>query len=270
MNLNQISYELKYLNKVLHGDFSELIKGIPDSSIDLVVTSPPFNAGKDYGEEVDDNLPKLDYLNLLYTFLKESRRVLKHGGKIVIDLPTWIPSIMIKPDMVVYNLMMRVGLVYRETIYWIKGEKRGDGIAVSGGKRRFHRKNPVEPMITPVATPIVIGYKGSLFRMDRLKEGEKNLKWDITEKEYNEFSSNVWIIPPLRYRKYDHEAAFPDDIPYRAIKLFTFIGDTVLDPFVGIGTTALVAKRLKRNFIGFELSRKSYSIAIDRLEGIIV
>lgn len=246
----------RYLNKITCGDCLELLKELPDESIDLVVTSPPYNTGMNYG--VNDRKDYKDYLIEMESVLKECYRVLKIGGRIALNLPSCIlqatKSRYAYLTLDIVLLMRKVGFLDREWVTWIK--KRGGGI--SGKSTSWGSwKSPSCPYLRDGSEFIII-----MSKMSIKKAGNKE-KIDITKEEFLEFTTNCWFFAPETNRR--HPAPFPIQLPYRLIKLYTYQDDIVLDPFVGSGTSALVALKLNRRFIGFEISQKFVGMAKKRI-----
>ncbi|MBT9165324.1 MAG: DNA adenine methyltransferase YhdJ [candidate division WS2 bacterium] len=232
-----------YLNKIIEGDALEVMKDIPGNSIDMIITSPPYNVGMPYG--TDDRKNYLDYLDYMKGVLTECYRVLITGGRIAINLPGSIlqsSSSKIAYLSLDYVLIMRgIGFLDREWISWLKMPK---GEIPEKSTAWGSWQSPSCPYLRDASEFIIIMDKES-----HKKPGDKN-KIDITVKEFLQFTSNVWYMPPEKNRW--HPAPFPEELPYRLIKLYTYQGDIILDPFVGWGTTCVVAKRLKRNYIGID------------------
>jgi len=254
-----MKYPDDFINKIICGDCLEVLKDIPDKSIDLIITSPPYNVGMPYG--VNDRKNYLEYLQFMKMVLLECYRVLIKGGRITINLPSSIlqsSSSRMAYLALDYVLIMReIGFLDREWIGWIKMPK-GElpGKSTSWGSW----KSPSCPYCRDAMEYIIVMDKEQHKRTD--KKGQN----DITSQEFLQFSVNCWYFPPEHNRQ--HPAPFPTDLPYRLIKFYTWKDDVVLDPFLGSGTTAIVAKKLGRNYIGIELNHNYIKIAEERLKTI--
>jgi len=247
---------MEYINKILTGDCVDILKQIPDNSIEMVITSPPYNVGIDYG--VDDRKSYSDYLEFCKRWLNECYRILKSGGRIALNLPSTIlqsSSSRMAYLTLDYVLIMRdIGYLDREWITWLKmpkGEVPGKSTAWGSWC------SPSCPYLRDATEVIVVMDKDSHKRID--KKGEN----DITKQEFMEYTTNCWYIQPEKDRS--HPAPFPMELPRRLIKLYTWENDIVLDPFVGSGTTAYAAKLLGRNYVGIEINPTFAYMAINRL-----
>ncbi|MBT9130921.1 MAG: DNA adenine methyltransferase YhdJ [candidate division WS2 bacterium] len=244
------------VNKVYQGDCLELMRSIPDKSIDMVITSPPYNVGMPYGS--DDRQYYSDYLNYMKEVLGECYRVLVSGGRIGINLPSTImQSTKSRPAYLSLDfvlLMREIGFLEREWICWIKMKGGGiPGKSTSWGSWR----SPSLPYLRDASEFIIIMDKET-----HKKVGDKT-KIDITAEEFLQFTTNCWYMIPETNRW--HPAPFPEELPYRLIKLYTYQEDIILDPFVGWGTTCVVAKKLNRQYIGIDNNPEYCRMATIRL-----
>jgi modification methylase len=244
------------LDKVYLGDCIELMKQLPENSIDLIVTSPPYNAGKEYGT-YDDSQTLDQWLTLMRNFLKESYRVMSDRSRTCVNLP-WV--MMRKPQIFVAHKVAtigeEVGFYIRDWVIWDKG------VAPSTAWGSW--LSPSGPTIRCRSEPIIVFQKGIGGKKRISGEGHgKCIKGDCTSKEFQQYTENVWSMRCVRQK--NHPAMFPVELPYRLIKLYTWQGDVVLDPFMGSGTTGEAAKKLGRNYLGFELSQEYVNIANKRL-----
>lgn len=227
-------------HRIIIGDCREVLKTLPSNSVELVVTSPPYNVGIGYGNWKDE-LPLNEYLELTETWLKECYRILADGGKICVNLPNNDSS---NIAFLHYNLMKKIGFNFKCNIVWIKWDwNRKEKFAVSKWKTDKFR--------FPSGNPILINAYEIVLVMQK-NHGYFTGKRDLTFYEFNKWKYNVWFIPPLTDRT--HPAPFPIELPRRLIKLYSFVGHTVLDPFLGSGTTTKAAMELNRNSIGIELN----------------
>lgn len=247
---------MDYLNKIINGDCVEIMKKFPSNSIQLIVTSPPYNVGIDYGN--NDKKDYKDYLSFCRAWLTECYRLLIDGGRIAINLPSSIlqsSNSRMSYLTIDYLIIMReIGFLDREWITWLKMPK-GEIPAKSTAWGSW--RSPSCPYLRDAVEYIIVMDKTSHKRTDR--KGQN----DITKQEFMDYTSNCWFISPEKNRT--HPAPFPVELPRRLIKLYTWQGDTILDPFSGSGTTAYAAKILNRNFIGIELNPEFVNLANNRI-----
>jgi len=247
----------EYLNKIISGDALEVMKELPNNSIHLIVTSPPYNVGMNY-KQSDDRKPYLEYLKFLEGVFRECYRVLIRGGRIAVNCPATVlqsaSSKMAYLSLDICLMLRKIGFLDREWVCWIKGP-RGEilGKSTSWGSWR----SPSCPYTRDASEFIIVMDKETHKRED--KKGMN----DIAAEEFLLYSSNCWYFPP-ETRKL-HPAPFPEELPLRLIKFYTWKDDIVLDPFVGSGTTAVVAKKLGRRFIGIDISEEYCRMARERV-----
>lgn len=223
------------LDRVLCQD-SQRMNNIPDSCIHLMVTSPPYNVGKEY----DKNLSLDDYFVLLKNVLSETYRVLVNGGRACIN----IANVGRKPYMpyhkFVLDAMADVGFLMRGEIIWDKGA--GAGMSTAWGSWC----SPSNPTLRDTHEYILVFSKGKFSRKKR------NRKTTITKQEFLEFTKSIWKFSPESAVKVNHPAPFPVELPRRCIQLYTFEDEIVLDPFGGVGTTAIASVESRRHFISID------------------
>ena len=250
-------YPDDFVNKIINADALEALSIIPDNIIHLIITSPPYNVGMDYG--VSDRKNYNNYLSFMKKVLQECYRVLIPGGRIAVNVPSSIlqssSSRMAYLSLDIVLLMREVGFLDREWVTWIKmpkGEIAGSSTAWGSWM------SPSCPYLRDACEYVIVMDKESHKRTD--KSGVN----DITSEEFLKFTSNCWYIPPEKNR--NHPAPFPPGLPYRLIKLYSWENDIVLDPFVGSGTTAVVAKKCNRKFIGIDINSEFCIMAEERLK----
>jgi len=258
------------VDKIICGDCIEVMRIFPSNWIHLIITSPPYNVGMPYGN-ANDRKAYNDYLDFMKKCLAECYRVLISGGRIAINLPSSIlqsgKSRMAYLSLDIVLIMREVGFLDREWITWIKTPK-GEIPAKSTSWGSW--RSPSCPYCRDHNCPYCRDACEYIIVMDKLshKRTDKTGQNDISTKEFLEFTSNCWYMPPEHNRT--HPAPFPEELPYRLIKLYTWEGDIVLDPFVGWGTTCLTAKRLKRKYIGIDISEEYCKLAEQRISSILV
>jgi len=229
---------------------SEEMGSIPDRSIHLMITSPPYNVTKEY----DQNLTLVEYLGFLQRVLDETHRVLVDGGRACINVANLGRKPYIPLSSHLADLLINIGFNMRGEIIWNKGA--GAGISMAWGSW----KSATNPVLRDVHEYILVFSKGNYQR--RLSPGKENT---IKREDFMEWTKSVWSINPESAKKVGHPAPFPSELPYRLIQLYSFSGDIVLDPFMGSGTTALAALMSKRKYIGFETNPDYIHLAQKRI-----
>lgn len=242
----------KYVNKILCGDSESFLKKIPSNSVDIVFTSPPYNFGLEYDVGTDEAQWEA-YFKKLFAIFKECIRVVKYGGRIIVNVQPLF-SDYIPIHHIISNFFMENKLIWKGEILWEKNNYNCKYTAWGSWK------SPSSPYLKYTWEFVEIFCKGDLF-----KPGDKD-KIDITADEFKKWVYAKWSISPERnMRKYDHPAMFPEELVDRVLKLFSYQGDVVLDPFNGVGTTTAVAKRLNRRYIGIDISDTYCKCAEKRL-----
>lgn len=258
------------IHKILQGDVKEVQKTLPDSSINLIVTSPPYYAYKAYSTSPDDieNSETYDqYIQSLDIIIKDWYRILAPNGRccvVIDDKHTNLKTEGINKNRGTHARIILMaekhGLTYKDIVIWAKARA---GHA-SGGAMYMLGSFPYPPNI-----PMVNWFEYILIFQ---KPGKRiipkdKIKSKLSIEEFAWASQSIWQIN--NHTPYDHPAPFCEEIPYRLIKLFSFKEDIVLDPFLGSGTTSVVAKKLGRNSIGIELNPTYVKMAQDRLNRVI-
>ena len=250
---NEVPKEL--INKIIIGDSEEVLKELPDDCIDLIFTSPPYNFGLDY-ENHRDGIDWNEYFNKLFRVFKECIRVLKYGGRIIVNVQPLF-SDYIPIHHIISNFFMKNKLIWRGEILWEKHNYNCKYTAWGSWK------SPSNPYLKYTWEFLEIFSKGTLKHNGRREDA------DITADEFKEWVYAKWdIAPEYNMKKYGHPAMFPKKLAERVIKLFSFRDDVVLDPFNGIGTTCVVAKSLMRKYIGIDISEEYCKKAEERLQDV--
>jgi len=226
---NHIQDEI--INKI-HKVDSRNLNIIPENSVHLMVTSPPYSAGKDY----DENLSLKDYLKLLKNVFKEVYKVLVPGGRACIN----IANLGRKPYLPLHSFiisdMLDIGYLMRGEIIWYKGVP---GSSCAWGSW-MSASNPV---LRDTHEYIMI------FSKKTFKRQKKDKVNSITKDEFLENTQSMWSFQPESAKRIGHPAPFPVELPYRLIQLYTFENEVILDPFSGSGTTAIAALKSGRKYI---------------------
>src|SRR3989344_5476 len=249
-------------HKIVFGDSSKVLKTFPDDTFQLMVTSPPYWNVRDYGhpEQIGFKDSLKGYLDRINEVWKEVVRTLMPDGKIALNIGNIYYT---EPDEsrrttanLSYLLWKQLSdfkeLRYMGTIYWRKTTSRSG--AVLFGSYPY----PSNFMISSAVEPIHV------FRKVGKREVSKDIKEKskITLKEFREFRDAIWDINGVNDK---HVAAYPVDLPARFIKMFTFVGDIVLDPFIGSGTTTKAAKDLSRNSVGIDINPEFIKIIEEKV-----
>lgn len=238
------------LNKIFHAS-SEKMADLPDVSVHLMVTSPPYNVGKDY----DENLTLEEYLAFLRRVWAETWRVLVPGGRACINVANLGRKPYIPLHTFIARDMIKLGFLMRGEIIWDKAA------SASGSTAWGSWQSASNPTLRDVHEYILVFSKGN-FRREKL-DGRTNT---ITRAEFLEFTKSVWTFKAESAKKIGHPAPFPVELPYRLIQLYTYSGEVVLDPFMGSGQTALAATKAGRHFVGYEVNAKYLALAEKRIQ----
>jgi len=274
------------IDKIHLGKWEDVMPSIPACSVDLIVTSPPYNVSLGVGnkhkvdsyDSYDDNMPYEDYLNWMKKLFYQCNRVLKVGGRLCINIGDGangsVPSHADFTHMLTREICRGCFVVdsgndwqdapeiYKPfqmmtTIVW---DKNQIGASTAWGSWQ----SPSCPSFPTQFEFIIVVSKGTLKH-----EGDKS-KITVSKENFIRNSRALWSFPceGQMMKKYDHPACFPEELPCRLIDQLTYEDDIVLDPFSGSGTSCAVAKKMKRHYIGIEMSPKYHSKSEDRLSSI--
>jgi len=238
---------------------------VASNSIALVVTSPPYFAGKQYEESLGvGGVPAtyFDYLQLLRDVFAECKRVLEPGGRIAVNVANLgrRPYRSLSGD--VTQILQDLGLLLRGEVIWWKGRAAGGSCAWGTFQR------PSNPVLRDITERVVIASKG---RFDRALTPVQRLAKElpstatISRDEFIQATTDLWEIAPESATRVGHPAPFPVELPKRLIELYTYEGDVVLDPFMGSGSAAVAALRTRRHYIGFDTDTDYVSTAEHRI-----
>lgn len=249
--VNEFPNEL--LNTIIASS-CENMKDIPNNSLHLMITSPPYNVSKEY----DNDLSLEEYLSLLKNCFTETYRVLVDGGRACINIANIGRKPYIPLSDYVSKIMIEIGFNMRGEIIWNKSA--GAGISTAWGSFQ----SASNPILRDVHEYILIFSKGN-YKRERNKEEKELRKDNITKEEFIEWTKSVWTMNTESAKRIGHPAPFPEELPNRLIKLFSFTNDIVIDPFMGSGTTAIAAIKNNRNFVGYEINEKYINLANNRI-----
>ena len=224
---------------------------LPDQSVALAFTSPPYNVGKDY----DVDLSLKDYLGFIQRVGREVYRVLQPGGRYVINIANVGRKPYIPLHAFFYQAHMELGFLPMGEIIWQKGKGANQNCAWGSWK------SAKAPRLRDLHEYLLVFARDAFTRPDK---GES----DISSAEFMESTLSLWQVQPESARKVGHPAPFPVELAARVIKLYSYVGDVVLDPFAGSGTTCLAAKIHQRHYVGLDISPEYCALANDRLEAI--
>jgi len=228
---------------------SEKMGELPDNSVHLMVTSPPYNVGKDY----DDNLTLKEYRAFLKRVWGEVRRVLVPGGRACINIANLGRKPYIPLHAFVVEDMLELELLMRGEVIW---NKASSGSPSTAWGSWLSAKNPT---LRDIHEYILVFSKGMFSRGNTCRNST------ISKEEFLEFTKSVWTFAAEPATKVGHPAPFPVELPYRLIQLYTFEGDLVLDPFMGSGQAAIAAMKSGRHYVGYEINEKYVKLAERRI-----
>lgn len=234
---------------------SEVMSELPDNSVHLIVTSPPYNVQKEY----DKDLSLSEYLSLLRTVFRECYRVLVAGGRACINIANIGRRPYIPLSSYVTSLMEEVGFLMRGEVIWDKG-------AVNNGSCAWGSWcSASNPILRDGHEYILIFSKLDYKRVISKEDKDKKVS-TISKDEFISWTRSIWNMAPVSAKRIGHPAPFPEELPHRLINLYTFKEDIVLDPFIGSGTSAISALKNARHFIGYEVEPSYIKIAKARIQ----
>ena len=239
----------KDLNR-LYCKSSERMDEIPDESVHLMITSPPYNVGKEY----DSDLTLDEYLHLLTTVFSQTHRKLVTGGRACINIANLGRKPYIPIHAMVIEIMLDLGFLMRGEIIWDKSASAGGSCAWGSW---MSASNPV---LRDYHEYILV------FSKDSYAKSKSQIKKDtISKEDFIQWTKSVWTFPAVNAKKIGHPAPFPVELPHRLINLYSYEGDVVLDPFCGSGTTCIAAVQNKRNYIGYDINQDYIDLAQKRI-----
>lgn len=226
-------------------DMSEL----PNNCIGLTITSPPYNIGKDSDIDLTDD----EYLTMMKKIFTEVYRVTESGGRLVVNVANLGRKPYIPMTKMFTELLTEIGFLMRGEIIWQKSKGANANFAWGSW---LSASNPV---IRDIHEYCLVFSKHSF---KRAVKGNSTIEKD----EFMDSTLSIWNITPARAKKIGHPAPFPEELPERFIKLFSYEEDLILDPFMGSGTTAVAAKNLGRNYVGYEIKKEYVELSKERIK----
>jgi modification methylase len=242
----------QYLDNILCKS-SENMNELPDSSVHLAITSPPYNVGKTY----DQDLTLEEYSQMLKTVFEEVFRVLVFGGRVCINVANLGRKPYIPLHSHIIADMLEIGFLMRGEIIWNKGSSAGSSTAWGSWQ------SAANPSLRDVHEYILVFSKGSF---SRSANGKQNT---ISKEEFLSYTRSVWEFSTESATRVEHPAPFPIELPYRCIQLYTFEGDIILDPFCGVGSTCIAAVKSRRHFVGYDNNQLFVDAAVKRISKFI-
>lgn len=225
---------------------------VSKETIDLIITSPPYNVGIDYGSNVD-NLTYEEYLKFSEIWLKNCYYWTKPTGRLCLNIPldkNKNGKNSVCAD--ITTIAKKIGWKYQTTIIWNEGN-------ISRRTAWGSWMSASAPSIISPVEVIIIFYK------EEWKKSKQGIS-DISKEEFIEWTNGLWTFPGENSKKVNHPAPFPRELPKRCLKLFSFAGDIVLDPFCGSGTTLIEAINNQRYALGLEIDKEYIKNSLKRIE----
>jgi len=244
---NKISTE--NLNKI-YCKSSEDMSEIPDNSINLMITSPPYNVGKEY----DNDLTLNEYKTLLENVFQETYNKLATGGRACINIANIGRKPYIPLHSLIIEIMLNIGYIMRGEIIWDKSASAGGSCAWGSWQSASN------PVLRDVHEYILVFCKESFS-----KKKVKIKKDTITRDDFLDWTKSIWTFPTESAKKIGHPAPFPLELPHRLINLYSYEEDVILDPFMGSGTTCLSAVQNNRKYIGYDIVEDYVKLAKKRI-----
>jgi len=230
---------------------SENMEELPDNSVHLMVTSPPYNVGKEY----DENLTLQEYREFLKQVWKEVHRTLVPGGRACINIANLGRRPYIPLHAFIVEDMLELGFLMRGEIIWNKASSSSPSTAWGSWL------SAANPTLRDIHEYILVFSKGMFSRKNASRR-----RSTISRQEFLEFTKSVWTFPAELAHAVGHPAPFPVELPYRLLQLYTFEGEVILDPFVGSGQAAIAAIKTNRHYVGYDISEEYVKLAERRIK----
>ena len=224
---------------------------IKNDSIDLIVTSPPYGVDIEY-ENYDDSIPYHEYLEFTRKWLSACYDFTKHDGRLCLNIPLdknkgGQQSVCADITTIAKN----VGWKYHATIIW--------------NEQNISRRTAWGSWLSASAPFVIAPVEVILVMYKRIWKKSRKGKSDITRDEFIEWTNAMWNFSGESRNRIGHPAPFPIELPRRCIKLFSYVEDTVLDPFLGSGTTLIACYENRRKGVGVEINTEYCELAVRRL-----
>lgn len=232
---------------------SEKMDELPDNSVHLMITSPPYNVTKEY----DQDLNLTEYIELLNKVWKETYRVLVPGGRACVNIANLGRKPYIPLHRFIIEGMQNIGFLMRGEIIWNKASSASPSTAWGSWL------SAANPVLRDIHEYILVFSKNTFSRKS------KHRMTTITKEEFLEWTKSVWTFPAVSAKKVGHPAPFPEELPQRLIQLYSFKDDVVLDPFVGSGTTCLSALKNNRYFVGYDINSDYIKMAESKISALV-
>jgi modification methylase len=237
------------LENILILGSAENMKELPDSSVHLMITSPPYNVSKEY----DNDLSLKEYLLLLKNAFTETYRVLVNGGRACINVANLGRKPYIPLSDYISQIMIEIGFYMRGEIIWNKAASASPSTAWGSWQ------SAANPILRDVHEYILVFSKGDYKREKGSKENT------ISKEQFMEWTKSIWTMNAESARRIGHPAPFPEELPNRLIQLYSYTNDIILDPFIGSGTTAISALKTGRKYVGYDISKDYINLANHRI-----
>lgn len=258
------------VDTLFHGDARDMSsQQVADNSVALVVTSPPYFAGKEYETDlVGGHVPGsyVEYIEMLTGVFAACLQKLEPGGRMAVNVANLgrKPYRSLSADLISI-LQDRLGMLMRGEIIWQKAKGAGGSCAWGS------YMSPQNPVLRDITERVIVASKGRFDRaLSRAERAEQGLPCEptIESEDFLDATLDVWTIAPESARKIGHPAPFPIQLPRRLIDLYTYRSDLVLDPFIGSGTTAIAAIESERHYIGFDTDPGYLDLARQRVAAV--
>lgn len=237
-------------NKIYNQDCISGLQSMEGGSVDLIITSPPYNLNIGY-QDHDDSMKLEAYYDWCKLWIAESFRVLKDGGRFCLQIGCFQSQLNEPSYSTFTRLFQNAGFTFREFVIWNKNQ-------IPKRTAWGSWMSPSNPRILPPFEMIINFHKGSP------KIVEKG-QTDLTKEEFINWTNGLWVIAPESAKKRNHPAPFPEELVKRCIKMHSYVGGVVVDLFNGSGTTTAVAKKLGRRYVGFDITKEYCDLAEARL-----
>lgn len=249
LEYNEVKIPKKDLNK-LYAKSSESMDEIPDNSVHLMITSPPYNVGKEY----DGDLTLAEYEDLLENVFSETYKKLVTGGRACINIANIGRKPYVPLHMLVINIMLKLGFLMRGEIIWDKSASGGGSCAWGSW---MSASNPV---LRDYHEYILV------FSKESYSKNKAQIKKDtILKEDFIQWTKSIWTFPAVNAKRIGHPAPFPIELPHRLINLYSYEDDVILDPFCGSGTTCIAAIQNNRNYIGYDINKEYIALSKKRI-----